>query len=262
MVMVADIEEDDMRTPSHMKIGSDLRNAVATDLAREFSVKKALQQLATLYGDEKLPALHPPHELLQRAIKSEYSRLAQQGRKQKALEKQRKENQRKSKKRATVEKVSSAIPVASEPHAAAVARTRRTRQALDSMRQTTELWAVGVQADGSSCSSSLASFETSERPAQTRTNRTYHEETVACRRPPISHKRRRIPPNVDPSSQEDQYAFVLEPEVCAAEHIALERMLEHTYSFLGLHKPDQYAFVLKDDDAESTEPISGLDMEV
>jgi len=107
MVMVAEIENDE--THLHIQCGSNLRHAVATDLAHEFTERKALECLATLYGNDKPPALHPPHALLVRAIRSEYARLAQRERTKLAAENKRKESERKSKKRATVDKVSSAI---------------------------------------------------------------------------------------------------------------------------------------------------------
>lgn len=107
--MVADIQKDDPRTLAHITSGSQLRHDVATHLAHEFTERKALECLATLYGNDKPPALHPPHALLVRAIRSEYARLAQRERTKLAAENKRKESQRKSKKRATVDKVSSAI---------------------------------------------------------------------------------------------------------------------------------------------------------
>ena len=107
--MVADIQKDDPRTLAHITSGSQLRHDVATHLAHEFTERKALECLATLYGNDKPPALHPPHALLVRAIRSEYARLAQRERTKKAAEKVQKESQRKSKKRANVHKVSSAI---------------------------------------------------------------------------------------------------------------------------------------------------------
>ena len=107
--MVADIQKDDPRTLVHTRPGSQLRHDVATHLFYEFTQRKALERLDTLYGNDKPPALHPPHALLVRAIRSEYARLAQRERTQLAAEKVRMETQRKSKKRATVNKVSSAI---------------------------------------------------------------------------------------------------------------------------------------------------------